>query len=552
MARLAAILILLLTLAPIMAGADVLDLRINELQADNESTLADEYGEHDDWFELVNTGDQMVSLEGLFVTDDLDYQDLVPLDASLNIAVGGRLILWADGQPGQGPAHLSLRLSSTGESLALLAADGLTVIDSVVFGRQFTDRVYQRYPDSTGDWTWGRDPSPGLDNLEPMHCGFLMLNELMTDNTVTAEDEAGDFDPWLEIVNPLPVSIDLAGVTVQDLAGASHTFTSVTLSGLDHLLLWADGEPEEGWNHVAPMLNPLGGVLSLTDSDGQSNDLVVYPALTADQAYARIPDGGTWKATVMATPGEANPTSLEPPVVINELLASNQTGLADETGAFEDWLELHNPREEAVYLSGFTLTDDLTIPDKWTVPDQVLEPGGYLVIWCDNDPEDGPLHANFKLAAGGEDVALYLGDELIDHVSFGVQTADISYGRERDAELPWVFFEVPTPGETNSPPIGVFDLPTSALHLATPHPNPFNPQTTVTFSLPTAQTVHLAVFDVRGRRVRTLYQGALEAGPHSLRWNGQDDGGRSLPSGMYCVNLVAGGEARNRRVMLVR
>jgi hypothetical protein len=83
-------------------------------------------------------------------------------------------------------------------------------------------------------------------------------------------------------------------------------------------------------------------------------------------------------------------------------------------------------------------------------------------------------------------------------------------------------------------------------------PNPFNPQTTLHFSLPRAGPARLAVFDLRGRRVRTLVAGRLAAGEHAVRWNGRDGAGRAAPSGVYLVRLAADGMAASTRVLLAR
>jgi phage tail sheath protein FI len=90
-----------------------------------------------------------------------------------------------------------------------------------------------------------------------------------------------------------------------------------------------------------------------------------------------------------------------------------------------------------------------------------------------------------------------------------------------------------------------------ALHA--PAPNPFNPRTEVRFSLTSAATVSLHVVDAAGRRVRTLADAeALSVGEHRRRWDGADDAGRALPSGVYFVRVSGGGEAATRSVVLVR
>ena len=85
-----------------------------------------------------------------------------------------------------------------------------------------------------------------------------------------------------------------------------------------------------------------------------------------------------------------------------------------------------------------------------------------------------------------------------------------------------------------------------------PMPNPFNPLVTLRFELPAnAGRATLEVFDVAGRRVRTLSTAALEPGAHEFTWNGTDDGGRRVSSGAYLVRMQAGGEVATRRVMLI-
>ncbi len=83
-------------------------------------------------------------------------------------------------------------------------------------------------------------------------------------------------------------------------------------------------------------------------------------------------------------------------------------------------------------------------------------------------------------------------------------------------------------------------------------PNPFNPSTVLTFELPGAGAVKLAIVDVAGRRVRTLAQGTFPAGSHSLTWDGRDDGGRALASGIYFAQLRAGEFRAERRLVLLK
>ena len=90
-----------------------------------------------------------------------------------------------------------------------------------------------------------------------------------------------------------------------------------------------------------------------------------------------------------------------------------------------------------------------------------------------------------------------------------------------------------------------------ALHAAVP--NPFNPQTTIGYDLPRETRLTLVIYDLTGRRVRTLLAGAVEpAGRHDVVWNGLDDGGRQVPSGVYCCRIEAGSFGATRRLTLLK
>ncbi|MDK9700963.1 MAG: T9SS type A sorting domain-containing protein [bacterium] len=79
------------------------------------------------------------------------------------------------------------------------------------------------------------------------------------------------------------------------------------------------------------------------------------------------------------------------------------------------------------------------------------------------------------------------------------------------------------------------------------YPNPFNAQTTIHYSLATAGTMSLQLFDVTGRLVTTLASGRQTAGTHELRWNGSNHA-----SGVYWLRLTSGSQTATRKVALVK
>ncbi len=146
------------------------------------------------------------------------------------------------------------------------------------------------------------------------------------------------------------------------------------------------------------------------------------------------------------------------PLVINELMAANSGSVRDPAGDDDDWIEIYNPTSQAVDMGGMYLTDRLSDPTKWQVPlgspaVTTVAPHGYALVWADEEPNEGPLHAGFKLSGSGEAVGLYAADQgLIDSVVFPAQTADVSYGRWPDAGPTWQVLSTPTPSGPNQQP----------------------------------------------------------------------------------------------------
>jgi flagellar hook assembly protein FlgD len=84
-------------------------------------------------------------------------------------------------------------------------------------------------------------------------------------------------------------------------------------------------------------------------------------------------------------------------------------------------------------------------------------------------------------------------------------------------------------------------------------PNPFNPRTRIAFEVEHADvTMFLRIYDVLGRQVRTLVAGRRSVGPQSVEWDGRDDSGRDLASGIYVAQLQAAEHRQTQRLVLIR
>ncbi|MCP4544979.1 MAG: T9SS type A sorting domain-containing protein [bacterium] len=100
---------------------------------------------------------------------------------------------------------------------------------------------------------------------------------------------------------------------------------------------------------------------------------------------------------------------------------------------------------------------------------------------------------------------------------------------------------------------GIEDFPGAfEVTLAKNFPNPFNPKTTIRFTLNEAERVNLSIFDTRGRLVRHLLLQEMPAGEHAVSWNGTDVMGRPAVSGVYFARLQAGGVELNQRMVMLK
>ena len=145
-------------------------------------------------------------------------------------------------------------------------------------------------------------------------------------------------------------------------------------------------------------------------------------------------------------------------VSINEWMAGNTHTIQDplDGNKYDDWFELYNYGTNTVNLAGWFLTNAPTssfagpIPAGYTIP-----PGGFLLVWADKKTPtgSGDLHVGFKLSKSGTSIALYRPDSnLVDSVTFGQQTSDISMGRYPDGSTNVYFMGVPTPRTNNAAP----------------------------------------------------------------------------------------------------
>ncbi len=295
----------------------------------------------------------------------------------------------------------------------------------------------------------------------------LYINEFMASNDGSFPGPQGDNPDWIEIYNAGSEAVMLGGYYMSDILDdptamyqiPSTQPDSVTVDAGDFILFYANKLEATSVLNLNFKLSAGGEQIGLWNSSQELIDELTYGEQTTDVSYGRMPDGSeNWQSFIdnpimgtTASPGKSNIT-----LKINELLAKNDNGIVDEFGNHGDWIELYNYGETEVDITGMFMSDIPDNPTLYSFNPTVIQSDAYLLIWCDGTDVDiitvpDTLHADFKLGAGGETITLSLNKyTIIDSITFGAQTADISFGRYPDGTDNWVYFTVPTPRESNT------------------------------------------------------------------------------------------------------
>jgi len=381
-----------------------INLKINEIM----STGAP------DWLEFYNPGSEDVDISGFLLYDAGSTSNKTVLPQGTVVKADSFLVWLCD------DIHANFKLSSGGEAVTLEDADG-KLIDFVEFPALSEGTSYGRNPDGADSWQVFETPTPGTSN---------------TGAAPAPQDHA----PVISNIAVSPQNIDSASVIT--------VYAEVTDADddLNSFVLFY-GPANQINNQKIMTASVKGYFANIGPFPDQS---VIYFYLQATDEAADTTRSDTRKITVGYVP---------PTLYINEFLASNDssaTSLADENGEYDDWIEIYNPGPDAVDVGGMFITDDLadltnyqipaTAPDSTTIP-----PGGFLVLWADKQSEQGVLHVEIKLSSNGEQIGLVAPNgAVIDSLTFGPQTSNVSYGRNPDGGPDWQFFNTPTPGASNT------------------------------------------------------------------------------------------------------
>ncbi len=499
----------LVTMLPAFISA-IPTVCINELQIIGGGPVDGGRNQWSSWLELYNFGDGWVELGALELSADDQPGSGVNLPTG-RLGPGERELIYLDHRMDLGPNHLPLAPDPQGGQWVLMSGMG-GIWDRVRYGAADAGLAEGRHPD--GWITWRRMPAtPHLANLE------LQAPRITSAILEPAGPGAADSLRISASVSD-PADLDLQVSFHYSLATGDEQQLALARSGLGQ------------WEGVAP---PAGGAGELRWWIHAENALGL--------ASNDPPGAPYFHHSVLILPESSR-------IFLNELMADNDTVIVDEEGDYDDWIEIYNAGPDTLDLSGYGLSDELDEPLKWRSPVDPasrIPPGEWLLVWADEEEDEGPLHAAFKLSRDGEELGLFAPDgSPVDMISFGPQASDLSYGRASDGELPWIQLATPSPGTANAG-AGAAGTP---IFMA--WPNPFNPELQLALELVHPTHLRLSIYDMLGRRLQRLWDGDLAAGSHRFRWDGRDEAGNQQGSGVYLARLEYEAGSMCRKLLLIK
>lgn len=287
----------------LQTGAQPGSIRISEVMAADQLTIADSFGQFPDWVELHNASQQTIDLSGWYLTDD-PGQPQKWMIRSLTLEPDQRKVIFCSGRDVEvgDELHTSFGLSASGESLSLYAHGGVQV-DAVNFPAA---QNYTAFTFDGGNTTQTEQPTPGYANDQlgyEEYCvgyvsqGPLAIWEVMTTNDRYLPQRLGNCYDWVELRNISDQPVDLSGFCITDDPEVPdmHRLKSRTLQPGKSVVIILSGEPEmaaSGYEHTAFSLNSREDRLLLFDQSGNLLDFVYLNNIPRDMSYGRVEGQG--------------------------------------------------------------------------------------------------------------------------------------------------------------------------------------------------------------------------------------------------------------------
>ena len=570
----------------------------------------------DEFIELYNTGPVPISLVGWRLGDAGALSGYFRFPSDAVIKPGSYVVLFGGGNPSgfivpvyTDDGTIGDGLTDSGETIHLIDNHG----HEVSFFSQATwpdDQSLVRISPDSSAFVPHKTASPTKAPFSPGHLTYtLVITEVLAD---PPEGLAGDAnqdgrrdsheDEFIELYNIGPMSISLADWRLGNLSGYFRFPSGAVIEPDSYVVLFGGGNPSEFTvpvytddGSIGNGLTDTGEAIYLIDDHGHEISSLSQSTWPEDQSLVRTsPDSSAFVPHKTASqteapfsPGRATGTPPEPspPVskptyslFISEVLADPPEGLAgdaNQDGHYDphedEFVELYNAGADTISLASWWLGDTASLSNYFRFPPGAfIAPGSYAVLFGGGNPleftvpvytDDGTIGDG--LTDSGE--AIYLIDKtggIVTRVSHDDWPDDQSIVRTPPDSGAFVPHKTASPTETpfspgratETPPESASKIPvmasTTSLQV---WPNPFNAAIHLRFHLHRAASVHVAIYNVQGQRVRTLVDAPLHAGIHQTTWDGRDERGHSAATGPYFVRFrIEHSPPRYAKLLLLR
>jgi hypothetical protein len=367
---------LLLWIASSLCNAQV---RINEVLATNRMAF-NNGGDFPDYVELYNTNFTDANISGWRLTDDLNRRPFVFRTGTI-VPARSYLIIFCDMNTSAPGLHTGFDLDGKGDAVYLLSPVGV-LRDRVIFGFQCPDKSIGRFPDGAGLFQLGT-PTPGAtNNSVPLgNPSSLRINEWMA---LTQIPDAPD-DDWFELYNADSEIVNISACVWTDqnhVPVTNHAMRDLSfiMPGSFIRFFANDSDPAIWPDQVDFQLSSTFGDRIVLFESNRTAEIVrvQFPPQSLNISQGYLPDGNTNNIVYFpegrATPGESNWLPIEN-VRINEVLTNPEQSQGDA-------IELYNPGEFSVDISGWFLSDSTEQLQKFRIPSFTqLPPFGFAVFY---------------------------------------------------------------------------------------------------------------------------------------------------------------------------
>ena len=404
-----------------------------------------------EFIELYNASGTAQNLQNWYLLDDNDTHIQCPIDWTLNS--GEYLVVAADinNFKLKYPSVFNINpndFDNSGNGWSLgNGGDGIRLFDnSGILQDSIT------YSDG-GEWPSSPDGTgPSLELLNPNSDNSLPTS---WDPSSVDEGTPGTINSvYTENIKPICKNGERSVELPTHSDAVTITVTAFDTEGLDRVELFVNIDG----NYISQTMYDNG-----LNGDDVAGDLIytaIIPAQTSGtlvKYYALATDNiGQQDSWPNDAPTEYHAYTVDfvPPALrINELLAVNNSINTDEAGEYDDWFKIYNAGLENVNLEGMYVSNSFSSSKSFELPNLTIAPGEYILLWADNDVNQGDLHVDFKLSASGESIALF---ETIDHGNvlihgwkYGIMSSDVSMGfNPTDGTTP-EYLATPTPAASN-------------------------------------------------------------------------------------------------------